>query len=99
MNCYLLLYKGPVTPPGVSHEGWPEWFGRAGEAVVDRGSPLVNGFVVQSDGSIRGEAAYRNGYGIIKAEDRDRVADLLQDHPFLTYGPEYTIEVFELPNR
>jgi hypothetical protein len=81
MNCYLLLYKGPATPPGVSHEGWPEWFAQAGEAVVDRGSPMVN------------------GCSIINAEDRDRVADLLKDHPFLTYGPEYTIEVFELPNR
>jgi hypothetical protein len=99
MKRYLLLYKGPETPPGVTHEGWPEWFAGVDEAVVDVGSPMVNGFVVNSDGSIRGESVYRNGYSIIQAGDRDRVADLLKDHPFLTYGPEYTIEAFELPNR
>jgi hypothetical protein len=99
MKRYLLLYKGPKTPPGATHEGWPEWFAGIGEAVVDVGSPMVNGFIVHNDGSIRGEAAYRNGFSIIQAEDRDRVADLLKDHPFLTYGPEYAVEVFELPNR
>jgi hypothetical protein len=88
MKRYLLLYKGPVTPPGVSHEGWPEWFAGVREALVDAGSPTVNGFVVHSDGSIRGgEAAYRNGYSIIQAEDRDRVADLLKDHPFSRTAP------------
>jgi hypothetical protein len=99
MTRYLLLYKGPVTPPGVSHEGWPEWFAEAGEAVVDVGSPMVNGFVVLGDGSIRGEAAYRNGYSIVQADDQVGVAALLKDHPFLGYGPGYTVEVFELPNR
>jgi hypothetical protein len=99
MKRYLLLYKGPVTPPGASHEGWPEWFAGIGEALVDAGSPMVNGFVVQGDGSVGGDPAYRNGYSVIQAEDRDRVADVLKDHPFLGYGPEYTIEVFEIPKR
>jgi hypothetical protein len=99
MTRYLLLYRGPVTPPGASHEGWPEWFAGIGEAVVDQGSPMRNGFVVNGDGSVGEDAAYRNGYSIVQAEDRARVVELLQGHPFLTYGPEYAIEVFELPNR
>ena len=99
MKRFLLIYKGPQTPAGASHEGWPEWFSGIGDAVVDAGSPMQNGFVVRADGSLGGDPPYRNGYSIIQADDRGRVLDLLKDHPFLTYGPDYTIEVFEVPRR
>jgi hypothetical protein len=99
MKRYLLLYRGPQTPPGATHEGWPEWFAGIGEALVDAGSPMQNGFVVQSDGSIGGEAAYRNGYSIIQARDPEHAAGLLKSHPFLSYGAEYTVEVFEVPRK
>jgi hypothetical protein len=29
MSSFILLYNGPATQPGASHEGWPEWFQRA----------------------------------------------------------------------
>jgi hypothetical protein len=50
---FLLLYNGPPAPPDASHEGWPEWFDRIGEALVYLGSPTVNGL---------------NGYTIVRAE-------------------------------
>jgi hypothetical protein len=41
MMRFLLLYSGPPTPPDSSHEGWPEWFSKVGDALVDLGSPTA----------------------------------------------------------
>ena len=43
MKKFLLLYQGPATPPDASHEGWPEWFNKLGDKLVDRGLPLAHG--------------------------------------------------------
>jgi YCII-related domain len=95
----ILLYRGPATPPGASHEGWPEWFQRTGDKLVDMGSPMANGFVLHSDGTTTDTAASLNGYSIIRADDRDQALGLLRDHPFLALGREYVIEVFEVPDK
>ena len=98
MKQFLLLYKGPPTPPGASHEKWPEWFGKIGNHLVDRGSPMENGRVLRQDGSTGDSATNLNGYSIIQAKNVDEVLRLIKDHPFLTLGTnEFTIEVFELP--
>jgi hypothetical protein len=99
MSSFILLYNGPPTPSGASHEGWPEWFQRAGDNLVDMGSPMTNGFVVHSDGTTTETATSLNGYSIIRAEDRGDVLDLVKDHPFLALGDEFTIEAFEVPNK
>jgi hypothetical protein len=99
MMRFVLLYSGPPTPPDASHEGWPEWFGKIGDALVDLGSPTANGFVVHADGSTSGHPRGLNGYSIVQAEDRGAALDLVRDHPFLALGSEYTIEVFEAPKR
>lgn len=98
MKRFLLLYSGPPTPPDASHEGWPEWFKGIGDALVDRGSPMANGFVVHSDGTTSDDASGLNGYGIIQAEDRREALELLRTHPILALG-EWSIEVFEVPRR
>ena len=49
MPSFMLLYNGPPTPPGASHEGWPEWFASLGDELVDRGSPMIAGFVIRGD--------------------------------------------------
>ena len=49
MKRFLLLYKGPPTPPQASHGGWPEWFTEIGDGLVDLGSPMANGVVVHAD--------------------------------------------------
>ncbi len=99
MRSFILLYNGPTTPPGASHEGWPEWFESAGDKLVDMGSPMAGGFVIHSDGTTSDTAASFNGYSIIRAEDRDEVLDVVRDHPFLAAGSEYTIEVFDVPRK
>jgi hypothetical protein len=96
MKNFILLYNGPPTPAGASHEGWPEWFQMAGDRLVDKGSPMANGFVIHSDGKTSDTAASSNGYSIIRAEDRDQALGLAKGHPFLALGTEYTIEVFEI---
>jgi hypothetical protein len=99
MKRFLLLYKGPPTPPGASHEGWPEWFRAIGDALVDLGSPTTNGVVVHADGSTSDDAAGLNGYSVIQTESRSEAFDLLRDHPLLALDGDYVIEVFEVPKR
>jgi hypothetical protein len=98
MTCYLLLYTGP-PPADPTHAGWPDWFDTIGDALVDVGSPMRNGFVLHSDGSTSDVASPPLGYGIVEAEDRERALDLLRDHPLWRSGDEYAIEVFEVPRR
>ena len=62
MKKFIIFYKGPATPPGASHEGWPEWFDKIGDKLVDRGSPMNNGFTVRSDGSTNDSATNLNGF-------------------------------------
>jgi hypothetical protein len=99
MKRFLMLYSGPPAPPDASHEGWPEWFDKAGGAVVDVGSPMANGVVLHADGSTSDQAAPLRGYGLIQAEDRDEAIELVRDHPLLAAGPGYTIELFEVPRK
>jgi hypothetical protein len=99
MRSFILLYSGPTTPPGASHEGWPEWFQGIGDKLVDMGSPMASGFVIHSDGTTSDTAGSFNGYSIIRAEDRDEALDLVRGHPFLAAGSEYTVEVFDVPRK
>jgi YCII-related domain len=82
-----------------AHPTWPEWFQRAGDNLVEIGSPMTNGFVVHSDGTTTETATSLNGFSIIRADDRDEALHLVKDHPFLALGDEYTIEAFEVPNK
>jgi hypothetical protein len=99
MRSVILLYRGPARPPGASHEGWPEWFQSLGDRLVDMGSPMANGFVIHSDGTTSEPVSSLNGFSVIRAEDTDEVLDLVKGHPFLELGPEYTIEVFDVPRK
>jgi hypothetical protein len=49
MKRFLAIYNGPPAPPDASHEGWWEWFGGLGEALVEVGSSMTNGVVVHPD--------------------------------------------------
>lgn len=99
MKRFLLLYNGPPASSQASHEGWPEWFEKIGDALVDVGSPMVSGFALRGDGSTSDKTTGLNGFSIVQAEGRDRVLDLIADHPFLQLGSEYTIEIFEVPRK
>lgn len=97
MKKYILLYKGPATPPKASHEKWPAWFDKIGDQLVSIGSPMDNGFVLHGDGSKDDFATNLNGYSIIQARNINTVKSLLKDHPYLAQdSDEFTIEIFEL---
>jgi hypothetical protein len=98
MKKYMLLYKGPATPPDASHAEWPGWFKKIGDALVDVGSPMINGVALQGDEATRSAAINLNGYSIIQAETADEVMSLVKDHPYLAQGSDaYSIQIFELP--
>ena len=99
MKRFLVLYSGPPARRNPSHKGWPQWFSKVGDALVDLGSPMADGFVLHTDGSTREDATGLNGCSVVQARDRPEVLDLLSDHPYLTLGGEHTIEVFELSKR
>ncbi len=101
MKKFILLYRGPATLPGASHEGWAAWFKKMGANLVDSGSGMKNGLILHSDGSISSSpgASTFNGYSIVQAENMDYVVSLVKDHPYLSLGGgEYSIEIFESPS-
>ena len=94
MTKYLLLYRAPVsaaeqmassTPEAAQAgmEAWMAWGERAGDAVVDMGSP---------EQSISGSAGddQIGGYAIMQAESLEKV---LEGHPHTEWGG--TIEILE----
>lgn len=92
----MLLYTGPSTSPAASHDAWPGWFGRAGDRLVDMGSPLIGGLAIRNDQSTADPASRVNGYSIVEADSMSEAIALLGDHPYLTQGEAYTIEVHAL---
>ena len=94
---FMVLYVGPPTPPDASHAGWPAWFDKLGDRLVDRGSPLANGAALHADGSTSGSATQLNGYSVIEAEDTNEALGLVKDRPYLAQGRGYSIEAYRLP--
>ena len=97
MPRFMVLYVGPPTPPDASHAGWPAWFDKLGDRLVDRGSPLANGVALHADGSTGGSATQLNGYSVIQAEDTNEALGLVKDHPYRAQGRGYSIEAYRLP--
>ncbi len=92
---FLVLYKSDVSAPQQMSEStaeqaeagmqeWMAWAGRAGESLVDMGSPVAPA----SDGA---DAAI-GGYSILEADSREALDALLEGHPHLQIG---TIDVHE----
>jgi hypothetical protein len=99
MKKFILLYHGPATPPGSSHEGWAPWFSKIGDHLVDTGSGTKNGIVLHSDGSTSSPASPLNGYNIVQAENVEDAIRLVKDHLYPALGNgEYSIEIFVSPS-
>ena len=90
MTKFLVLYRADAsaqqqlanTTPDQAQAGmdaWMQWFDKAGDAVVDNGSPVA------SDSGI-------GGYSVLQADSREALDAVLEGHPHLTIG---TIEVCE----
>jgi hypothetical protein len=87
---------GPATPPNASHEGWPEWFAKLGDRVLDRISPMADGRVLHGDGTTSDSTTRPNGYSIVQADDVKDLLSLVKDHPYQALGGKYSIEAYSL---
>ena len=106
MTKFIVLYLGPKTAqeqmlestPEAAQEGmkaWTEWADRAGNGIVDMGSPLGEGREVTAAGtSAPNSTSHIGGYGIIQADNLDGAQALLDGHPHLMM-PGASIRVHE----
>jgi hypothetical protein len=100
---YLVLYRAGMTAseqmaqstPEQAQAGmdaWTAWAARAGDAVVDLGTPLD---VVDSGGD---SADPIGGYSIMQAESREALSEVLKDHPHKGMGGTIeTLECLQMP--
>jgi hypothetical protein len=100
MTKYLVIYKADRSAQeqmsGASPEeaqagmaAWMDWQQRAGDAVVDMGSPLAPADHA-ADASI-------GGYSILEAESPEALARVLDGHPHLQIGTIETHQFLDLP--
>ena len=98
MSKFLVLYRSSVSAEeqmanadpdagAESMKAWMEWADRAGEAIVDLGSPTQ---------TVAGGApgTFIGGYSIMHAASVDDLLAVLSDHPHRTWGG--TIELLEM---
>ncbi len=99
MTKYLVLYRATMSAAEqmsqndpdqaqAGMEAWMAWANRAGDAVVDLGSPLG---VVEPGGDGGDPIA---GYSILQAESAEALAAVLDGHPHTSWGG--TIETLEM---
>ena len=99
MAKYLVLYRAKTpaveqlsqSSPEQAQAGmqaWMDWAQRAGDAVVDLGSPLG---VVDPAGD---EGDPIGGYSILQADSAEALSAVLEGHPHTTWGG--TIETLEM---
>jgi hypothetical protein len=97
MTKYLVLYRSSqsareqmaqATPEQTKAgmDAWMAWAGKAGDAVVDLGSPLA-----PVNGPPTGDAI--GGFSILQADSAGALATVLEGHPHTAMGG--TIEVHE----
>lgn len=72
---------------------WAAWAEKAGDAIVDLGSPLGENRVLPSGGTA-GNSNQIGGFSILTGQSLDEVTALLDGHPHL-HSPDASIEVLE----
>jgi hypothetical protein len=75
------------------HAKWMTWAKRAGSSLVDLGSPVGHPTRVVRGGSGPSDV-HVAGFSILQAESKQKVLDLLSDHPHYR-SPDASIEVLE----
>jgi len=102
---FMVLYRSSASAadqmggnmtPEQRQEGmklWMEWFGKAGDRIVDGGSPLGESNVVEGSAG-KPSGSFIGGYTILECASLDEAMGLLKDHPHF-HSPDATIEVLE----
>lgn len=88
MAHYLLLYRGKKLPDDVSErqtlaDEWATWEREAGGAILDSGSPIINGLSASKNGSLSIDDPCTS-YTIIEAANQDEATELARSAPQLT---------------
>jgi len=103
MAKYLVLYRSSVPATEQMSSGspedaqagmelWMQWAGRAGNAIVDMGSPLASTGVFGGAGDKDNTIG---GYSVLEADSAQALAKLLDDHPHLHSPGNPSIETLE----
>lgn len=104
MAKYMVLYCSPTsaqemmanaTPEQMKAgmDAWMAWAGKAGDAVVDLGSPV--GHTSHAGPGTHPGAEEVCGYSILQADSPEAINAVLDGHPHLEMGGN-SIEVFEM---
>jgi hypothetical protein len=102
MAKFMVLYRAPVsaqeqmansTPDQVKAgmEAWMTWASKAGDAIIDLGSPLRPDSHL---GSGSNESRDIAGFSILQADSAEAVTEVLNGHPHLGWGGSLDILEF-----
>jgi hypothetical protein len=105
MSKFLVLYNSQMSASEVmgssspeeaqaGMEAWMQWAQKAGDAVVDLGSPLESRTHLES-GSTSDSSNPASGYSILQADSAEAATNLLAEHPHLSV-PGNTIDLLEV---
>ncbi len=103
MAKFMVLYRSPVSAeeqmasatPEQAQAGldaWNAWGAKAGDSLVDFGTPVSHAGVVGAGGAPSGD--YIGGFSVLEAGSADELKPLLDDHPHLMMEGA-TIEILE----
>ena len=73
-------------------EAWMQWAGKAGDHIVDLGSPVAS---VATVGKGDGVGQPIGGFSILQGDSRDEITALLDGHPHFQSPGNPSIEVLE----
>ncbi len=104
MEKFVVLYYAPMeamqsiataTPEEkeAGMAGWMAWKEKAGDAVIDFGSPFMPGEVCGNDGNFAPAMNEITGYSVMQASSMDALKELLKDHPHLGWWDGCKIEI------
>jgi hypothetical protein len=103
MTKFLVLYRASAsateqmanTTPEQAQAGmelWMQWAAKAGDRIVDLGSPLAS---VTTVGKPAGSDQAIGGFSILEADSASEITALLEDHPHFHTPGDTSIEVLE----
>ncbi|MET3173922.1 UNVERIFIED_ORG: hypothetical protein ABIB52_001767 [Arthrobacter sp. UYCu721] len=105
MKKFMVLYTSPKpaeealaeASPEEAEAGmkmWMDWAAKAGDGIVDLGTPLGATKVMDGSSVADTEATF-GGYSVIQADDLDAAVALMEGHPHFMSGEGATIQIHE----
>ncbi len=99
MAQYIIIYLGSDTPPPAdfdpqaSKAKWGQWLQGLGDAVVNRGTPMMHSKIVSPDEVADAGKKGSTGFTIVEADSMDAATEMAKGCPYLEMG---NLEVAEL---